>query len=180
MKRFVISAVLFFLCLTLPSSLAARYIKPVPGISGMKHIFLGWIDLGPDNYRSLGYTLKNDWVKVIEDENTQFQEDFQTKMAGRSVVMAKNRDDVNTAGNDLYVKFTDAYVDHGYRLHVALHLIDLKTNTEITSLPVLNLNSGGICTLESCLSKDLNVLNEKLQLLIVGGKQKMKTRMQDR
>jgi hypothetical protein len=178
MKRFIISAVLLSLCLVLPASLGARDKKPAVDMSGMKHIFLGWIDLGPDNYRTLRYDFREDWVKVIETENLNFQQDFQSKLStGRTISAARNKEDVNTAGNDLYIKFTDVVIEPDYTgavilysLHISVHFIDLKTNTEIASIPDLELNKH-FCTLESCLSNDLNMLNEKLQILIVGGKQ---------
>jgi hypothetical protein len=171
MKRAMTAALLLMMCFAFPTSLEARDKKPVSDMSNLNHIFLGWIDLGSGSYRILGYETREDWEKVIADENTRFQEYFQTKMTGRTVVLAKNKDDVNTAGNDLYVKFVDVSVDHGYRLHIAVQLIDLKTNTVIASIPNMKLN-GHFCTLKGCLAKDLDVVNEKLQSLINGTKNK--------
>jgi hypothetical protein len=178
MKRLVISAILLSLCLALPASLGARDKKPAVDMSGMKHIFLGWIDLGSDNYRRLGYSFREDWDKIIERENLNFQQDFQSNLpTGRTVSAAKNKEDVNTTGNDLYIKFTDVAFepDHTsafttYTLHISVHFIDLKTNTEIASIPDLKLDKS-FCTLKKCLSIDLNEMNEQMQLLIVGDEQ---------
>lgn len=169
MKRFVISASLLLLCLALPASLAAKNEKPAEDMSNMNHIFLGWVDISLDAYKYLGYETREDWAQVIQKENKGFQEDFQTKMHGRTVVVAKNNQDENTAGNDLYVKFTDATVDKGYRLHLSVHLINLKTNTEIGSIPNLVLN-GHLCSLTGCIAKDLGVVTEKLEKMINGSK----------
>jgi len=167
MKRAMIVASFLMLCLALPASLEARDKTPAPDTSNMNHIFLGWVDISLDAYKYLGYSTREDWAKVIKDENISFQEDFQTKMHGRTVVVAKDKDDVNTAGNDLYIKFTDATVDKGYRLHLTAHLIDLKTNTEIGSIPNLVLN-GHLCSLTGCIAKDLGVVTEKLGKMING------------
>jgi len=168
-KRVTIIAAFLLFCLALPASLGARDKQPAADMSNMNHIFLGWVDLGSGSYKDLGYETKEDWEAVIAKENAGFQEYFQTKMTGRTVVLAKNKDDVNTAGNDLYVKFVDVSVDHGYRLHISVQLIDLKTGTEIASIPNMKLN-GHFCTLKGCLAKDLDEVNEKLQLLITGQK----------
>jgi hypothetical protein len=176
MKRFIAAALFLMLCIGFPTSLQARDKQPVADMSNMNHIFLGWVDIGLDAYKYLGYETREDWAKVIKDENLRFQEDFQTRMHGRTIVVAKNRDDINTAGSDLYIKFTDAVVARSYKLHVTAHLIDLKTNTEIASIPDLVLN-GHLCSLSGCIAKDLGAVSEKLQLLIDGGKNK--TRKQE-
>jgi hypothetical protein len=168
MKRVMIAILFLVLCIGLPPSAEARSKNPVPDMSGM-NIFLGWIDLGSGSYKDLGYETREDWDKVIASENTGFQEYFQTKMTGRTVVLAKNKDGVNTAGNDLYIKFVDVSVDHGYRLHISVQIIDLKTNTVIATIPHMKLN-GHFCTLRGCLAKDLDVVNEKLQSLLNGPK----------
>jgi len=172
MKR-VMTAVLFLMLgIGFPLSAQTSDKNSAPDLSNMKHIFLGWVDLGSGSYKDLGYATKEDWENVIKTENTGFQEYFQTKLStGRTIVVAKNKDDVNTAGNDLYIKFTDVSVDHGYRLHITVRLIDLKTNTEIASIPNLKLN-GHLCTLSGCLAKDLDVVNGKLQAMIEGKPQK--------
>jgi hypothetical protein len=158
----MIVASFLMLCLALPTSLHARDKNPAPDMSNMKKIFLGWVDLGSGSYKDLGYETREDWEKVIATENTGFQEYFQTKLsANHTIVLAKNKDDFNTEGNDLYVKFIDVSVDHGYRLHISVQFIDLKTNTVIATIPSMKLN-GHFCTLRGCLAKDLDVVNEKL------------------
>jgi hypothetical protein len=169
MKRLAIIATLLLIYISFPTSLAARNNTTSVDMKGMNHIFLGWVDLGSGSYKDLGYVTREDWEKVIATENTGFQESFQTKMTGRTVVVAKSKDDVNTDGNDLYIKFTDVSVDHGYRLHISVQLIDLKTNAVIATIPSMKLN-GHFCTLQGCLAKDLDDVNEKLQVLIKGSK----------
>jgi hypothetical protein len=82
---------------------------------------------------------------------------------------AKSRDDQNTAGNDVYVKFSDVSYDHKYRLHLAIHFIDLKTNAEIGSVP-LNTYTAHMCGLEGCMIKELDKVGEELQKEFSGEK----------
>ena len=172
MKRVMVAVLFVMLCFGIPTSAGAGNKKSVPDMSNMHSIFVGWVDLGSGSYKDLGYTSREEWEAVIKDENLGFQEYFQTKLStGRTIVMAKNKDDVNTAENDLYIKFNDVSVDHGYRLHISVSLIDLKTNTEIASIPGLVLN-GHFCTLKGCLVKDLDVVNDKLQTMIDGPQKK--------
>jgi hypothetical protein len=167
MKRTMATVLFMMLYFGIPASAGTNGNKSAPDMSNMHHIFLGWVDLGSGSYKDLGYATREDWEQVIATENTGFQEYFQTKMTGRTVVVAKNKDDVNTAGNDLYIKFIDVSVDHGYRLHISAQLIDLKTNTVIATIPSMKLN-GHFCTLKGCLVKDLDEVNAKLFLLIAG------------
>lgn len=166
MKRRILAVLMVSLILS-AVCFAAKEKKPAADMSSKNHIFLGWVDIGLDAYKYLGYETREDWAKVIKDENIRFQEDFQNRMHGRTVVAAKNNQDENTAGNDIYIKFTDASVAKSYKLHVTAHLIDLKTNTEIGSIPNLVLN-GHLCSLSGCIAKDLGEVSEKLEKMITG------------
>jgi hypothetical protein len=54
----------------------------------------------------------------------------------RDVTVAKDKDDVSTAGYDLYIKFRDVNIDYEYyHLIVGIRFIDPKTNTEIAMIP---------------------------------------------
>ena len=60
-----------------------------------------------------------------------------TYLNGRTVVAAKNIDETNVSGYDLYIKFSDVHVDYNnYHLILSIHFIDPKTNTEIGVIPV--------------------------------------------
>ena len=164
MKRFNVTAILLLLCIVSPTSMKAGDKKPTVDMSNMKTIFVGWVDVDPEEYRLLDYSSKEDWLKDIEKANATFQGDLKSKfLAGRTLTMAKNRDDVNTAGNDLYIKFTDVAEDKGYRLHVAVHFIDPKTDTEL-ALVASDVYSarGHFCLLEGCMEIELHKVGELL------------------
>jgi hypothetical protein len=106
---------------------------------------------------------------VINHANAAFQETCQSKVfSGRTMTAGKSRGDENTAGNDLYVKFSDVSYDHKYRLHLSVHFIDLKTNTEVGSIP-LKTYTAHFCGLEGCMNKELEAVSEELRKALGGG-----------
>ncbi|MGB9204027.1 MAG: hypothetical protein WCB94_08620 [Terriglobales bacterium] len=172
MKRIVVTSLLLF-CMALPASLMARDKKPSVDMSNMNHIFLGWVDLDPYNFAELGYS-KADWADVIRNANATFQQKCQSKyLAGRTITLAKDKGDENAAGNDLYIKFSDAAFGRDYRLRVSVHFIDPKTNSEIASIP-LKKYTGRLCGLVSCLDKELEEVGGKLQLNVTGDTKRKK------
>lgn len=163
----IVTVLLFSVALSAP--LMAKHKESSVDMKGMNHIFLGWVDINPDNYHRQGYSTREEYLAVINHANTVFQENCQSKVfSGRTMTAAKSRGDENTAGNDLYVKFSDAVYDHGYRLHLSIHFIDLKTNTEVGSVP-LKTYKGHLCGLEGCMNKELEEVSRELQKALAGG-----------
>jgi|SRR5580658_350790 hypothetical protein len=169
MKRTILIAVCLF-SVALPASLIAKQKAAPLDLRGMNRIFLGWVDISADEYHRQGYSSREEYLAVINHANVWFQTRCQsTAFAGRTMTAAKDRSDESTAGNDLYVKFSDVVYDHQYRLHISVHFIDLKTNTEIGSIP-LKIYTAHVCGLEGCLDKELEKVNEELQKEFAGGK----------
>ena len=169
MKRAIVIAV-WLLILALPVLLMAKEKAAPVDMKGMNRIFLGWVDMSPDDYHHQGYSTREEYLAVINHANTAFQEYSQSKaFSGRTMTAAKSRDDQNAAGNDLYVKFSDVVYDHKYRLTLSVHFIDLKTNTEIGSIP-LKTYTAHVCGLEGCMIKELDKVSEELQKEFAGGK----------
>jgi hypothetical protein len=141
MKRLVLVVgvlVCLGFCCTLEARGSKNYSKETTAdMSTKKAIFLGWVDLSPDGWSLWGYGNKEEWVDVIRDLNHDFQNSCQGQyLAGRTVTVAKDRNDENAAGNDLYVKFSDVNIDHDYYgIRLSIHFIDPKTKTEIASVP---------------------------------------------
>ncbi|MFZ0772762.1 MAG: hypothetical protein WCA49_05000 [Candidatus Sulfotelmatobacter sp.] len=169
MKRTIVIAV-WLLSVALPASLMAKQKAALVDMKGMNRVFLGWVDISPDDYHHQGYSSREQYLAVINHANTAFQETCQSKaLSGRTMTAAKSRDDESTAGNDLYVKFSDVAYDHKYRLHLSVHFIDLKTNTEVGSIP-LRIYKAHLCGLEGCMIKELDQVSEELQKEFAGGK----------
>jgi hypothetical protein len=167
MRRFLIYASMMVFFLAVPMSMSAKSKKTPPvDLSNMHSIFVGWVDLNPSAYASLSYASKDDWIAVINKANADFQAQCQSKfLAGRTIVGAKDKDDEITEGNDLYIKFDDVVFDSSYILHISAHLIDLKTNQEVATITDARFR-GRICTLEGCVTKELNELGSDLQALV--------------
>ena len=162
MKRFAITAVLLLLCIACPTSMEAGAKKSTVDMSNMNKIFVGWVGFDPDEYRLLDYDTKADWVAVIDKINAYFQDDLKsTYLAGRTLTMAKNKEDENATGNDLYIKFTNVSEDKGYRLHIAVHFIDPKTSNELAVIPE-DRYGAHVCGLEGCIEKELGKVGELL------------------
>jgi hypothetical protein len=177
MKRFVIPAVLFSLCLALPAPMMAgrhsvpRYLnkETAADMKNMNRIFIGWVDLGPDDWGAHGYSTKTEWTNVIESLNSSFNSNLlATYLPGKTLVAAKGKDDTNAAGYDLYIKFSDVHVDYdNYHLILAIHFIDPKTNTEIGSIPVRPYY-GNDWGLRGYLNEALKDVGTKLRVEVTG------------
>ncbi len=139
MKRFLISAFLVLLCLALPSSLMAgrHSVKEYKNketsvdMSKMQRIFIGGINLPTEEGALYGYD-KDGWIEMMAGLNQKLSR----CVLNRNVTVAKDKDDVNAAGYDLYIKFQDVNIDYEYyHLIVGIHFIDPKTNAEIAMIP---------------------------------------------
>lgn len=136
-RRFVIGLLVF---LGIQSSLWAGGPKPKKEtseeISSAKTVFIGWMDLSPDQWALWGYSSKDEWAEVIKGLNAGFQGSCQGYLEGRTVTLAKDRNDENAAGNDLYIKFSGAsIVGNSYGVRTAIQFIDPQTNAVIASIP---------------------------------------------
>jgi hypothetical protein len=164
MKPFVFAAgVLALLGMASTESVEARPQKSTVDMSNRNKIFVGWVDLNPDTYRVLDYDTKAEWANAIDGINAAFQDDLKsTYLPGRTLTMAKNREDQNAADNDLYIKFTNVAEDKGYRLHIAVHFIDPKTGTELAVIPE-DRYGAHLCGLVGCVEKELGKVGQLIQ-----------------
>ena len=110
MKRTSVIA-LWLLIVALPVLLMAKQKAAPVDLKGMNRVFLGWVDISPDDYHHQGYATREEYLAVINHANTAFQEYCQSKaFSGRTMTAAKARGDENTAGNDVYVKFSEWFM----------------------------------------------------------------------
>jgi hypothetical protein len=181
MKRYMAVGVLLMLCLSFPSTCFAgrhsvkQYLtkESTVDMTGMNHIFIGWVDLKEDDWGVHGYHTKTEWVDVINSLNASFLGNLKASyLTSRTVVGAKDKTDVNAAGNDLYIKFSDEQVDYDhYHLILSIHFIDPKTNMEIATIPVRPYY-GNDWGLRGYLNEALKQVATKLQVEVVGKKEK--------
>ncbi|MGP0020823.1 MAG: hypothetical protein ACLPHP_19800 [Candidatus Sulfotelmatobacter sp.] len=97
MKRLTLAATLLLLfCISFPlPSMAARHKVPrflnkesSVDMSKMNHIFVGWVDLGADDWALWGYENKQDWADVIASLNSSFSRNL---VPGRTITSAKDK-----------------------------------------------------------------------------------------
>jgi len=110
---------------------------PAVDMRNLKQVFLGWVDLSPDQWRTWGYESREEWVEIIKDLNLGFLSSCQSKyMTDRTVVGAKGKTDEGSSDYDLYVKFSNVGIDQDfYGIRLSIHFIDPKTNSEIATVP---------------------------------------------
>jgi hypothetical protein len=181
MKRTVILAVLL-LCIAFPTLASAgrhsvrRYLtkESTVDMKDMNHIFVGWVDLGPDEWKLHGYATKDEWTEVIDSLNAAFLSYLRANLPGRTLVAAKERGDVNAAGCELYIKFSDVYVDYdNYHLVLSIHFIDPKSSTEIANIPVRPYY-GNDWGLKNYLNMALKEVGTKISVEVTGESGKKK------
>ena len=111
MKRATVIAIWLF-SIALPVLLIAKQKAAPVDMKGMNRVYLGWVDVNTDDYHHQGYATREEYGAVINHANAAFQESCQSKaFSGRTMTAAKSKSDENTAGNDVYVKFSDVSYD---------------------------------------------------------------------
>ena len=178
MKRLAVTAVLLMLCISLPASLEARHKVPrylnkesTVDMSNMNRIFVGWVDLGADDWALYGYENKEEWADIIGSLNSSFSRNL---VPGRTITGAKIKDDENASDNDLYIKFSDVRVDYNnYHLILSIHFIDPKTNSEIAMIPVRPYY-GNDWGLKNYLKAALDEVGTKVRVEVTGTQGKKK------
>lgn len=118
---------------------AKRYLMKESSVdmANMKSVFIGWMDMAPDDWSIHGYENKAEWISTINQLNNFFQRQCQTKyLPGWTVTGAKDMGDEKPADGNLYIKFSDVKIDYDhYYLYLSIHFIDSKKNAEIAVIP---------------------------------------------
>jgi hypothetical protein len=176
MKRLTFAMTLLLLCISFPTSLAARnkvprYLNKESSVdmSHRNHIFVGWVDLEPDAWALFDFHSRADWIEVIASLNADFLRGLQvTYLHGRTITAARDKADENIIGDDLYIKFSDVRIDYDHEhLILSIHFIDPKTNGEIASIPVRPYYGDGHNVTEY-LKAALDEVGTKLQVEVTG------------
>jgi hypothetical protein len=150
---------------------AKRYLtkESAADMTGMNRVYLGWIDMVPDDWAIHKYSDKTEWASQINILNNYLQRMCQTKyLPGRTVTGSKEKGDENPGDSDLYIKFSDVRIVYDdYYLYVSLHFIDPKTNSEIGTIPV-RAYYGNDWGFENYLRAALDEVGVKIQVEILG------------
>jgi hypothetical protein len=140
-------------------------------MSGLKRIFVGWVDLKEEDWAAHGYSTRDEWATQVAGINISFLRQCEIKLlGGRTVAGAKDKGDENAAGYDLYIKFSDVIIDYSkYHLYLSIHFIDPKTNAEIGMIPARPY-FGNDWGFEKYLKAALDEASQKLKVEVVGSK----------
>ena len=153
------------LCLlALPFSTAAKERSSGSlDMSKVHRIFIGWAAIDA-NYSKLGYATRKEWQSVVEDANAHFQDEFRASglSKGREVIGARNAEDQDSKGYDLYIKPTEVSFDYGYRLHFAADIVDAITGTTLVHLDTKTYGAH-FCAMTGCLNKELDKAIEDIE-----------------
>jgi len=148
-----------------------RYLeKETPAdMTRAKNVYLGWLDMNPQDWATYGYSTEEEWKQVINELNNWFQAMCRTKyLKGRNVTGAKNATDQNTLGQDLFIKFSKVSIDYdNLYLVLGIEFIDPKTDSVLGTIPVRQYYKGIFWTpwgFERYLYNDLEEVNLKLQI----------------
>lgn len=77
-----------------------------PKLSGYKSIYIGWLDLNEDNWKTYGYTSKNIWVLEVKKHNVNgLQEYFKADNPGKTIYGASLKTETYSGKGDLIIKF---------------------------------------------------------------------------
>ena len=167
-RRVAMAMIACMVCLpSLEARGAKRYLKKESTVdmSHMNRIFIGWVDLGSDDWALWGYENKNDWAEIIDSLNSSFSRNL---VPGRTITSANDNRDENAEGNDLYIKFSDARVDYNnYHLILSIHFIDPKTGSEIAAIPVRHYY-GNDWGLKNYLKAALDEVATKVRVEVTG------------
>ena len=97
MKRLAIIAALLLICIAFPTPSAGerhsvpRYLtkESTVDMKNMNRIFVGWVNLDPDEWAAHGYATKTEWTDIIAFLNAGFASNLQTTyLSGRTIVAA--------------------------------------------------------------------------------------------
>jgi len=160
------------LCIGLRSSLAAgpKDKETKADMLGAKNVFIGWVNLSPDEWSEWGYESKDEWTEVIKELNTEFQKDCQSKyLSDRRVAVARDKNDEDLTGDDLYIKFSDVSIDRSYYgIRASIHFIDPKTNTELGVIPARTYYEKRWFKFQLYMQAALDEIGKKIQIEVMG------------
>jgi hypothetical protein len=178
MKRRILIAIVAALMVSqvgLDAGRPKRYLtkESTADMTAAKSVFIGWVDLGLDDWGVHGYSTKPEWATAVDRLNNVLQRMSQTDwLPGRTVVGAKDLSDQNASAYDLQVRFSDVKIDYNtYQLYLSIHFIDPKTNAELAVIPA-RAYYGDDWGFVRYLKAALDEVGLKIQVEVLGALQK--------
>jgi hypothetical protein len=160
MRRIIINFITSLLCLFIISGCSPWYgIKNqsslIPNFEKYKTIYVGWIDLGKNEWHKFGYVNQNDWISAINSLNRDsFSYYFRQFEPKRNIIAPNNENEKIPDNAELIIKFTDSkyyqfgntdgktiYMAEGLKakediIETTIHFIDKETNKELYNVMI--------------------------------------------
>lgn len=102
--------------------------------AGNRHIYVGWLDLGPDYFRSYGYLTRGEWEKDIADLNKGFQEYMGGYLKEFRVTGARNSTDQPPA-TGFVILFSNVVIDPQTSIVADVAIMDAATGGVVKRFP---------------------------------------------
>jgi len=149
---------------------AGRGQSTAGNVQSKDSVFIGWIDLHPENWALYDFRSQQDWEVMINRLNNYFQSQCGLKyLIDKEIKGAVSEKDTNFAGNKLYVKFSDVrFDDKKNSLYLAFEVIDGETQKSLIKIPQSGYKGKSLTTwgFENILKKSLEKVNIKLNKVI--------------
>ena len=148
-------------------------------------IYIGWLDLGEDNWTTFRYASKENWLEVIKIMNGYLKEHCEHTVRQRKksyytgdvkyhLRFAQGPNDESFEDAQLYLKFSKVSLGggtEGFKLDVTVQFIDIATGKVLYSLNYFRLGSAWHTTLGN--------FEEKLRYTLFGNYKAYKWGMPD-
>jgi hypothetical protein len=165
MKRISIIAVVVLIVIAFSTCVSQKTKKTV-SLPKYKSVFIGWIDLNEKDWLRFNYANKEDWNRDAKRIVFTFLRNCEYKLSCGEVHVAQNESDTDFGKADLYIKFTDAFVDwDNYYLYMTIHFIETAGNNEVYVLKKGKFygNAAGFTNyLNAAMTSIMDFINSKL------------------
>jgi hypothetical protein len=130
--------------------------NPLPDFSSYNKIYVGWMDLGKDNWNRYGYADQKEWVRAIKDLNHASMPYYLRKrFPDKAIIVQKSENENITSESGLLIKFSKSkyyqlgntdgeliYLAEGVKakddtLETTMQFIDLKTKKELYEVTLM-------------------------------------------
>jgi hypothetical protein len=105
-----------WLMVLLPGCVPTHYARSA-GVSLSKYndVFIGWVDLGPGDWKIWDYKSQDEWVGAIDRLNAQFQRMISDAMPNRNITGAKEPGAKPEPGPGLVITFSKVRIKRDMR-----------------------------------------------------------------
>ncbi len=111
MQKKILLCVIVFAAVVFLADCASRFsvlkeAPSLPKLSGYKSIYVGWLNLDENEWKTYGYGSKNVWASEIRRNNVEgLQVYLREELPGKALFGAQSKDETYGGKGDLFIKF---------------------------------------------------------------------------